>query len=173
LIRRTGVDDSCINYGVPDIRIQQASSDPSIPNNVDIRSDEDEASPPATDKKITWATLHGLLSVTPLFRRRSGSARELHRSRRFRAMSADVLALPSETVQGLSVFYTGTSDFSDENVSQSSPPAELNDKQLKTELQESVPPDHNINPKALQEIAAFEKLIENFFKSKQQQSFIR
>lgn len=171
-----GVDDFSINYSVPDIQISDESFDASIPRSIvglpagkewtddDLNSAGDGEKKPGVGGK-SWNTFQGLLNVAPLFRRRSGS--DSDRSRRYRAMSADVLAMPSSAVQSLRFYYTGRSQFYDEPaVVLPKPKTEIGKPNAEKRAHKSA--QEVVNPHVLQEIAAFEKLIADFFRSKRQ-----
>ena len=89
------MDDTCVDYGVPAICID---SEPLASSSAEEEDHDDghdgdadgaEQRRRRAEKKMTWSALHGLLSVTPLFRRRNASLKEIRSVRR---TSASIVA---------------------------------------------------------------------------------
>lgn len=159
-LQRLGVTDSAalgVRYSLPDIEIYQTSMAPS-PESAD--SDfEDEY--PNINRKQLWKKPLGWLSASPLFRPRSGSDSS---SRKYRAMSADVVAsAPTTTVTHLRRFYTGRSEFYDVDEPVTTEKRQSSDSA--TSITKN--PQELIDPKTMDEINKFEQLIVTFFRKQQ------
>ena len=178
-LRRFGVTDTAaaMRYSLPDIEINRVWNRSSLAEQSAATDDEVEDGEEEDDqfrKKRTWKAL-GWLSVSPLFRQRSRSDTP---SRKYRAMSAGVVASTSQTtVQNLRRLYTGRSEFYDieddpvepDNLQQSLKPnlaRILQDKGVAVKSS-TIP----IDPKTLEEINKFENLIKNYFRKKQHKRY--
>lgn len=154
-LKRLGVTDSAalgVRYSLPDIEFYQTCMNPSSESPDSDLEDETSA-----NKKYLWRKPLGWLAGSPLFRPRSGSDSG---SRKYRAMSADVVAsAPTTTVTHLRRLYTGRSEFYDIDE-----PSEKDEKRI-CESPKSLAPTI-IDPDTMDEIKKFEELIVTFFKKK-------
>lgn len=188
-LRRFGVMDANIRYSLPEIEISYTSPDPSVVNNPQLIDSEPDAeeeenlSDFKSNKSIkatrsSWKGL-GWLTGSPLFRRRSGS--ESSGNRKYRAISADVVALPSTTVQNLRRLYTGRSEFYDIEDEESAEPNKQENKNendsSKQEIisknisSQTIEESNPIDPTAMAEIVRFETLIKDYFRKKQRKRY--
>lgn len=177
-LRRFGVmDSSGIRYSLPDIEIGHSWMDSSsitehseVAASEDDEVDENEEDEDLYRKKRAWKPL-GWLTVSPLFRPRSKSD---GLSRKYRAMSAGVVASPtSTTVQNLRRLYTGRSEFydvDDERIEHIIAKPSLNQSGLLSDIVLTKPPTP-IDSRTLEEIDRFEKLIKNYFRKKEQKRY--
>ena len=98
--------------------------------------------------------------------------RSVYANRRQRIMSADVVALPSSDVCRLRSLYTAKSEFANDSKEIKVPNTCAVDRRLCESIAPLTPPPppppprQQIEPKALFEIEAFEKLIEDYFRRK-------
>lgn len=176
-LRRLGLlDHVSIRYSLPDIDIHyDFASDPSdeltsnaVSDDEEELEDTEEEAGHVRHKKPAWKKL-GWLVETSFFRPRSRSETA---SRKYRAMSAGVVANPTSTsVKSLRRLYTGRSEFFDvdDEPIQSSAPAAAGPS-VTNELTSGIAEKKPIDPKVLYEIDRFESLIQNYFKKKNDQS---
>ena len=170
-LRRFGVNDANMRYSLPDIEISFATTDTvdEVTENPQlIDSDEEEEEEYSIDHKnkrsLSWKGL-GWLTGSPLFRRRSGS--ESSQNRKYRTISADVVALPSTTVQNLRRLYTGRSEFYDVDEVPVKESAIKTKMKIPEEVDEPPTVSSPIDPRAMAEIDRFESLIKDYFRRKQ------
>lgn len=164
-LRRLGVTDSAalgVRYSLPDIELLHAASTPCMVPSVespdsDLDTEDEFAS---LRKRHLWKKPLGWLSASPLFRPRSGSDSG---SRKYRAMSADVVAAaPTTTVTHLRRLYTGRSEFYDVDIDEHN--KRVNQSNSASNAKENA---RNIDPRTMDEIDKFEQLIVSFFQRKQ------
>lgn len=184
-LRRFGVMDANIRYSLPEIEISYTSPDPLVINNpqlIDSEPDAEEEENVSDFKgnksKATRSSWKGLgwLTGSPLFRRRSGS--ESSGNRKYRAISADVVALPSTTVQNLRRLYTGRSEFYDIEDEETAEPDKKENKNendspkiSKNISSQTIEESNPIDPTAMAEIVRFETLIKDYFRKKQRKRY--
>lgn len=172
--------DVNVRYSLPDIEISfiapadtvSSQEGSQLEDNRDTEEEEESAADYGNKNnkaRPAWKKL-GWLTGSPLFRRRSGS--ESSAGRKYRAISADVVALPSTTVQNLRRLYTGKSEFYDADVGTDECSSSNNGGKLSGKRNKSPSPtreeDHcqSIDPATMAEITRFETLIKDFFRRK-------